>query len=104
MDFTKSMKMLLMNCSNPCNVLDKPAHSRIKPVNIVKEEMAIGLSRENSLEIDKTLEYFCNNDFCHKSCWHESKVKDIVSYDFIRKNVPPHLKQVALVFLNHSKN
>lgn len=50
-----------MNCSNPCNVLDELRHSKVTPVNIVKEEMAMGTSNKNSLEIDKTLEHFCNN-------------------------------------------
>lgn len=63
MDFTKSMKMMPMNCSDPCNVWDKPGHSKVRPINTVKQEMTIEISRENSLEIDKTLEYFCSNNF-----------------------------------------
>lgn len=31
--------MLLMNCSNPYNVLDKLAHSKVKSVNVVREEI-----------------------------------------------------------------
>lgn len=65
-----------MNCSNPCNILDELRHSKVTPVNIVKEEMAMGTSNKNSLEIDKTLEHFCNNGVFFFFINHaETKVK-----------------------------
>lgn len=51
MDFTKSVKIMVLNCSNPCSVVDKVGHSRVRPVNIVKEEMTPGVSKENSLTV-----------------------------------------------------
>lgn len=66
--------------------------------------MPMGLSRENSLEIDKILEYFRNNDFFFTN-HAEMRVKWKILYPLIslEKNVPPLLKQVALFFI-HSKN
>lgn len=44
-DFTKSVKMMVLNYPNPCSAVDNVGHIRVRSVNTVKEEMTLGFHK-----------------------------------------------------------